>query len=72
MKASKKFFIAIATTGFIAPLAAPAQELASLSGNNAVNEYMNQQNIDTFRAWESNNQVTNVSQFSDVKPTDWA
>ncbi len=72
MKASKKFFIAIATTGFIAPLAAPAQELASLSGNNAVNEYMNQQNIDTFRAWESKNQVTNVSQFSDVKPTDWA
>ncbi len=71
MKASKKF-IAIATTSLIAPLAAPAQELASLSGNNAVNEYMNQQNIDTFRAWESRNQVTNVSQFSDVKSTDWA
>jgi len=38
----------------------------------AINEYVNQQDIDRFRAWESKNQVTSVNQFSDVRPTDWA
>jgi hypothetical protein len=28
--------------------------------------------VDRFRAWESKNQVTSVTQFSDVQPTDWA
>ena len=72
MKASKKFFIAIATTGFIAPVAASAQEIAAVNGHAAVNEYMQQQDVDTFKAWASRNQVTSVNQFSDVKPTDWA
>jgi hypothetical protein len=33
---------------------------------------MEQQDVDRFRAWESQNQVTSISQFSDVRPTDWA
>ena len=33
---------------------------------------MQQQDVDRFRAWESKNQVTSVTQFSDVQPTDWA
>jgi hypothetical protein len=53
-------------------MAASAQQVASLTGMSAVNEYMNQQDVDRFRAWESKNQVTSVNQFSDVKPTDWA
>ncbi|MCX5938834.1 MAG: iron uptake porin, partial [Cyanobium sp. LacPavin_0920_WC12_MAG_62_9] len=31
-----------------------------------------QQDTDAFRAWQSQNQVTSVAQFSDVQPTDWA
>ncbi|MEB3275918.1 MAG: iron uptake porin [Cyanobacteriota bacterium] len=53
-------------------MAVSAQEIASLNGMSAVNEYMNQQDVDRFRAWESKNQVTSVTQFSDVQPTDWA
>jgi hypothetical protein len=33
---------------------------------------MEQQEIDELKAWRSNNQVTSVNQFSDVRPTDWA
>jgi hypothetical protein len=72
MNLSKKLLLALAGTGMIAPMAASAQELASLNGAAAVNEYMQQQDVDRFRAWESKNQVTSVTQFSDVQPTDWA
>jgi hypothetical protein len=72
MTLSKKLLLALAGAGLTAPLAASAQDLASLNGSAAINEYMQQQDIDRFRAWESKNQVTSVSQFSDVQPTDWA
>ncbi|MCP9777637.1 MULTISPECIES: iron uptake porin [unclassified Cyanobium] len=72
MNLSKKLLLALAGTGMMAPMAASAQELASLNGAAAVNEYMQQQDVDRFRAWESKNQVTSVTQFSDVQPTDWA
>ena len=72
MKLFKQLLVAPAALGLVAPLAVSAQELASLNGMSAVNEYMNQQDVDRFRAWESKNQVTSVTQFSDVRPTDWA
>jgi hypothetical protein len=72
MNLSKKLLLALAGTSLVAPMAASAQELASLNGTAAINEYMQQQDIDRFRAWESKNQVTSVTQFSDVQPTDWA
>ncbi|MDA0215690.1 MAG: iron uptake porin, partial [Cyanobacteria bacterium] len=72
MNLSKKLLLALAGTGLVAPMAASANELASLGGNAAINEYMQQQDVDRFRAWESKNQVTSVNQFSDVQPTDWA
>jgi len=72
MTLSKKLLLALAGTGLVAPMAASANELASLGGNAAINEYMQQQDVDRFRAWESKNQVTSVNQFSDVQPTDWA
>ncbi|MDA1246509.1 MAG: iron uptake porin [Cyanobacteria bacterium] len=72
MNLSKKLLLALAGTSMMAPMAASAQELASLNGSAAINEYMQQQDVDRFRAWESKNQVTSVSQFSDVQPTDWA
>ncbi len=72
MTLSKKLLLAVAGTSLVAPLAASAQDIAALNGRAAVNDYMQQQDIDTFRAWESRNQVTSVNQFSDVKPTDWA
>lgn len=43
-----------------------------MGGNAAINEYMQQQEIDELKAWRSKNQVTSVNQFSDVQPTDWA
>jgi hypothetical protein len=56
-------------------LAAPepisAGELASLNGRGAINDYMEQQEIDELKARRSNNQITSVYQFSDVWPTDW-
>ena len=72
MNLSKKLLLALAGASISAPLAAPAQEVASLTGSAAINEYMQQQDVDRFRAWESKNQVTSVNQFSDVQPTDWA
>ena len=72
MKLFKQLLVAPAALGLLAPVAVSAQELASLNGMAAVNEYMNQQDLDRFRAWESKNQVTSVGQFSDVQPTDWA
>jgi hypothetical protein len=72
MNLSKKLLLALAGASLTAPLAASAQDLASLNGSAAINEYMQQQDVDRFRAWESKNQVTSVNQFSDVQPTDWA
>ena len=72
MNLSQKLLLALAGASISAPLAAPAQEVASLTGAAAINEYMQQQDVDRFRAWESKNQVTSVNQFSDVLPTDWA
>lgn len=72
MKLFKQLLVAPAALGLVAPMAVSAQEVASLTGMKAVNEYMNQQDVDRFRAWESKNQVTSVNQFSDVQPTDWA
>jgi len=56
----------------IAPETAAAGELASLNGREAINDYMEQQEIDELKAWRSKNQVTSVNQFSDIRPTDWA
>ena len=72
MNLSKKLVLALAGTSMLAPVAASAQEIAAVNGRAAVNEYMQQQDVDTFKAWASRNQVTSVNQFSDVKPTDWA
>ena len=72
MKPFQQLLLALAGTGLLAPVAASANELASLSGTAAINGYMEQQDIDRFRAWEAQNQVTSVTQFSDVRPTDWA
>ncbi len=72
MNLSKKLVLALAGTSLVAPAAASAQEIASLSGRAAVSSYTQQQVEDRFMAWESRNQVTSVNQFSDVQPTDWA
>jgi len=61
-----------AALGVAAPLAASADTMASLGGHGTMNTYMLQQDIDEVKAWRSQNQVTSVNQFSDVKPTDWA
>ena len=54
------------------PQAVLADAMPAPNGMSAVNEYMNQQDVDRFRTWESKTQVTSVNQFSDVRPTDWA
>ena len=55
-----------------APGSAVANEISSLNGREAINDYMEQQEIDELKAWRSLNQVTSLNQFSEVKPTDWA
>jgi hypothetical protein len=72
MSPFSKLLLALAGTGLLAPVAATAQDASAISSSAAINAYMEQQDIDRFRAWESQNQVTSVSQFSDVRPTDWA
>jgi hypothetical protein len=56
MKLFRQLLVAPAALGLLGPVAAQAADL-NLSG---VNEYASQE------------QVTSISQFSDVKPTDWA
>ncbi|MFM9102472.1 MAG: iron uptake porin, partial [Cyanobium sp.] len=56
MKPFQQLLLALAGTGFCAPLAATAAEV----NLTAVNQYSTEE------------QVTSVSQFSDVRPTDWA
>ena len=72
MKIRPILLITATASGVLAPVTAFANEISSLNGTAAVNEYMQQQDVDRFRAWESKNQVTSVTQFSDVQPTDWA
>ncbi|MFM7635065.1 MAG: S-layer homology domain-containing protein, partial [Cyanobacteriota bacterium] len=56
MKLFQQLLVAPAALGLVAPLAAGAADL-NMAG---VSQY------------SSNEQVTSISQFSDVKPTDWA
>jgi len=56
MKLFKQLLVAPAALGLLAPVAATAAEL----------------NLDGVNKYASEEQVTSISQFSDVKPTDWA
>ena len=56
MKPFQQLLLAVAGTGLLAPMAATAAEL----------------NLDGVNKYASEEQVTSISQFSDVKPTDWA
>jgi hypothetical protein len=69
MKLVQKLLLAPAALGLMAPVAASASDLASAGG---MNSYIQQGDLHNFRVWADQNQVTNVQQFSDVKPTDWA
>jgi len=69
MNAFRKLLLASMAIGVVAPLASQAQDL----NMGSVNRYVDQQDIDRMRALEAQmGQVTSVSQFSDVQPTDWA
>ena len=69
MNAFRKLLLAPFVMGVVAPLASQAQSLDMGS----VNRYQEQQYIDKMLAIEAQmGQVTSVSQFSDVQPTDWA
>ncbi|MDP4831397.1 MAG: iron uptake porin, partial [Cyanobium sp. MAG_185] len=72
MKIRSILLVTATASGVLAPVTAVANEISSLNGAAAINDYMQQQDVDRFRAWESKNQVTSVTQFSDVQPTDWA
>jgi len=69
MKLFQKLLLAPATFGLLAPVAASASDMASAAG---LNSYIQQSDLHNFRVWADQNQVTNVQQFNDVKPTDWA
>jgi hypothetical protein len=56
MKLFQQLLVAPAALGLLAPMAATAAEL----------------NLDGVNKYASEEQVTSISQFSDVKPTDWA
>jgi hypothetical protein len=72
MKLFQQLLLAPAALGLAAPLAATAADLPIASSSAAISSYTQQQDLDRFRAWESQNQVTSINQFSEVKPTDWA
>ncbi|KAF0652977.1 S-layer protein, partial [Cyanobium sp. Copco_Reservoir_LC18] len=56
MKPFQQLLVAPAALGLLAPVAVQAAEL----------------NIDGVNKYASEEQVTSINQFSDVKPTDWA
>ncbi|MFM8258457.1 MAG: iron uptake porin, partial [Vulcanococcus sp.] len=68
MKLFQKLLLAPAALGLLAPVAASAADLASAG----MNSYVQQNDLHNFRVWADQNQVTSVTQLSDVKPTDWA
>jgi hypothetical protein len=72
MKLFQQLMLAPAALGLVAPLAAQANGYDMASSTTAINTYTQQHDLDRFRAWEAQNQVTSVNQFADVKPTDWA
>ena len=74
MQPIRLMLLALAGGGLLAPLAAAAETLntETLTNAAAIRSYMDQQDIDRFRAWEAQHQVTSVSQFQDVQPSDWA
>jgi len=72
MKLFQQLMLAPAALGLVAPMAAMANGYDLASSTSAINNYTQQQDLDRFRAWEAQNQVTSINQFSDVKPTDWA
>ncbi len=71
MKPFQQMLLAPVALGLLSPLAVSAGEI-SPSQRSEISTYMDQQDIDRFKAWEAQNQVTSINQFSDVKPTDWA
>src|SRR5512137_2108844 len=71
MKPFQRMLLAPVALGLLTPLAASAGEI-SPAQRGEISTYMDQQDIDRFKAWEAQNQVTSINQFSDVKPTDWA
>lgn len=72
MKLFHQLMLAPAAIGLMSPLAAQANGVDLASSTNAINTYSQQQDLDRFRAWEAQNQVTSINQFSDVQPTSWA
>jgi hypothetical protein len=68
MKLFQKLLLAPAALGLMAPVASQASDLASAG----MNGYIQQSDLHNFRVWADQNQVTSVTQLSDVKPTDWA
>ena len=69
MNAFRKLLLAPVVLGLAAPVAAQAQSLEM----GAADRYLQEQDIDRALVLESQmGQVTSVSQFSDVYPTDWA
>ena len=68
MKLFQKLLLAPAALGLMAPVGAQAADLASAG----MNGYIQQSDLHNFRVWADQNQVTSVTQLSDVKPTDWA
>ena len=72
MKLFSKLLLAPALLGLATPLAASAADLGAGSSTGAINNYMNQQDLDRMRAMDAQNQVTSITQFSDVQPTEWA
>jgi len=67
MKLFQKFLLAPAALGLLSPLAASASDL-NVDGINleAINAYARPGSA------KSRNQVTSITQFSDVQPTEWA
>ena len=70
--AARLLSLTLATTLPQAVLAEPKTTSISTSNTAALNNDRFQQEIDRYQDWESNNQVTSVNQFSDVRPTDWS
>jgi hypothetical protein len=70
MKLFQQLLLAPAALGLLAPVASSAYEISAAPSG--MNDYIQQGDLHNFRVWADQNQVTSVSQFADVQPTDWA
>jgi len=72
MKHCQQLMLAAVAFGLVAPLPAEANDFGMASITSTINNDSQHLDRDRFRAWQAQNQVTDLNRFTDLQPTSWA